>query len=254
MSGDRAGGGPGGGATAVPASSAVFSAHAPQYTALRRRLVPRYDDFYGAAVDAVRALGPATVTRVLDLGAGTGLMSAWICDAFAEARVDLLDGSAEMLAEARERLGARVGEVRVQDMAAPLPAGPYDAVVSAYAIHHLADADKRALFTRVRDVLAPGGVFVNAEQVAGPTPELAELYRARWAADVAAQGASPEEIEAARGRRRFDLCADVESQLAWLREAGFAWADCPWKYWEGAVLAAGVGAARREPVVPKTTG
>ena len=71
-----------------------------------------------------------------------------------------------MLAEAQQRLGDRVVAVHVQDMAAELPEGPFDAVISALAIHHLEDEDKRVLFARVHDVLRPGGVFVNAEQVA----------------------------------------------------------------------------------------
>ena len=220
------------------ASVLAFSAHAPEYTALRRRLVPRYDAFYGSAVDALEMAPVGARSRILDLGAGTGLLTAWVSDAFPDARFDLLDGSAEMLAEARSRLAEVVDGVFVQDMTGPLPAGPYDAVISALAIHHLPDGDKRALFGRVCSVLAPGGVFVNAEQVAGPTPGLAELYRRRWAADAASQGASAAELADARGRRQHDRCADVESQLRWLRGAGFVTADCTYKYWESATLVA----------------
>jgi tRNA (cmo5U34)-methyltransferase len=222
----------------TPASSLAFSAHAPEYTALRQRLVPRYQRFYESAVDALGLTGDGPLGRVLDLGAGTGLLSAWVAEAFGTARFDLLDGSAEMLAEARSRLEGVVDGVYVQDMAAPLPEGPYDAVISALAIHHLGDDDKRALFGRVFAILRPGGVFVNAEQVAGPTPALAQLYRERWAADVRAQGASEAEVADAIGRREHDRCADVEAQLAWLRAAGFLTADCTYKYWESATLVA----------------
>lgn len=222
----------------APAASLAFSAHAPEYTALRGRLVPRFEPFYASAVDALSLAELSSVGRVLDLGAGTGLMTAKVADAFAEARFDLLDGSAEMLAEARARLGSVIDAVHLQDMAAPLPAGPYDAVISALAIHHLEDLDKQRLFDQVHRVLAPGGVFVNAEQVLGPTPALARAYRSRWEADARAQGASEEEISDARARREHDRCADVESQLRWLREAGFATADCTYKYWETATLVA----------------
>jgi SAM-dependent methyltransferase len=68
------------------------------------------------------------------------------------------------------------------DLADPLPAGRYDAVVTALAVHHLDDAGKRSLYRRVADALAPGGVFVNAEQVAGPTPELDRRYHEVWLA------------------------------------------------------------------------
>lgn len=216
----------------------AFSAHAAEYTALRRRLVPQFDLFYGAAVGALHCGSGSPMARILDLGAGTGLLTAGVSSAYPDARFELLDGSREMLAEAQERLGAGVDAVHVQDMADPLPDGPFDAVISALAIHHLEDTDKRVLFGRVHAILRPGGVFVNAEQVAGPTPKLAELYREVWARMCHELGATSEEITAAQERRTHDRCADTESQLTWLREAGFAWADCIYKYWEDAVLVA----------------
>jgi tRNA (cmo5U34)-methyltransferase len=223
----------------TPAASAAFSAHAGEYTALRRRLVPGFDAFYGAAVGALGecAAGNA-IERVLDIGAGTGLLTAMVAERFPEARFELLDGSREMLDEARQRLGARVVAEYLQDMAGELPAGPYDAVVSALAIHHLEDADKKTLFGHVHDVLRPGGVFVNAEQVLGPTPALAELYLEIWQRKCRDLGATDEEMRGAIERRRHDLSADVESQLQWLREAGFPAVDCVYKYWEQAVIVA----------------
>lgn len=219
----------------APPAAAAFSAHAAQYTALRRRLVPDFDAFYGIAVDALAPVRPAWV---LDLGAGTGLLSAHVLAAYPDSRVDLLDASQEMLAEAYERLGDAVAAVHVSDLAAPLPAGPYDAVVSALAIHHVCDADKRALMAHVHDALVPGGVFVNAEQVSAPTPALNHVYTARWIADCRALGATEAEIDDAHERMRHDRCADVESQLTWLRGAGFDSADCLYKRWRFAVLAA----------------
>jgi tRNA (cmo5U34)-methyltransferase len=222
----------------TPAASVAFSAHAAEYTALRRRLVPEFDAFYGAAVAALGPLAEGALERILDLGAGTGLLTAAVAGAYPEARFELLDGSSEMLAEAQQRLGTRVAALHVQDMAGELPAGPYDAVISALAIHHLEDGDKRALFGRVHAVLRPGGVFVNAEQTLGPTPELAKLYLEHWERQCRELGASDEEIAASVERRRHDRCADTESQLRWLRDAGFPTADCLYKYWEMAVFVA----------------
>jgi tRNA (cmo5U34)-methyltransferase len=216
----------------------TFEAHAPQYTALRQRLVPGYEKFYGTAVGALRLRAEGEPERILDLGAGTGLMTAHVAAAFPAARFELLDAAPSMLDEAVETLGEFVSAVHVQDMGARLPDGPFDAVVSALAIHHLEDAGKRALYGRVHAALRPGGMFVNAEQVAGPTDALTALYDDRWAQDCRALGASEAEIAAALRRREHDRCASVEEQLQWLREAGFAWADCYYKDWGLAVLVA----------------
>jgi tRNA (cmo5U34)-methyltransferase len=217
------------------AATAAFSAHAQQYTALRRRLVPGYDQFYGAVVDVLK-LNQRPPRRVLDLGAGTGLLSAAVLTAFPDVSLELLDGSAPMLAEAAQRLGAAVSAVHVADMSDDLPDGPFDAIVSALAIHHLTDADKRRLFSRAHAALAPDGVFVNAEQVAGPTETLTAIYTATWERDCRALGASDEELDDAHERMRHDRCADVESQLAWMRQVGFTAADCVYKSWRQAVL------------------
>ena len=175
----------------------TFGAHAAHYDEQRRRLIPSYDAFYGAAVRAlglVAAPGPA---RILDLGAGTGLLSRHVLDAYPGAHVTLLDGAPAMLDQARAALGDRHDYV-VGDLNDPLPGDGYNAVVSALAIHHVDDAAKRALFARVHEALVPGGVFVNAEHVAGSTPlaggpvrPLARVGVARARRDRRATGPTP---------------------------------------------------------------
>jgi tRNA (cmo5U34)-methyltransferase len=149
---------------------AAFDEAAAGYDVLRRRLIPPFDRFYGSAVDAL-ALARRPVRRVLDLGAGTGILSLRVAAAYPGAELVLVDGAPAMLEEARGKLAGTV-TLHVADLRDPLPGDSFDAVVSALAIHHLQDADKRDLYARAHDALAPGGVFVNAEQVAGSTPLL----------------------------------------------------------------------------------
>jgi tRNA (cmo5U34)-methyltransferase len=214
----------------------VFEAYAPDYEAARRRLVPDYDAFYGAGVAALGLVGRPP-GRVLDLGAGTGLLARKVLAAHPTARLTLLDGAPAMLAEAEKALGDRVGYV-VADLSDALPDGPWDAVVSALAIHHLEDAGKRALFERVREALAPGGVFVNAEQVAAPTPFLERAYARAHEAHARAAGSGDAEWKAATVRMEADRCATLDDQLAWLRAAGFADVDAVYKRNAFAVLVA----------------
>ena len=217
-------------------ATAVFDQHARDYDTLRRRLVPDFDAFYGAALEALGLVAPP-VARVLDLGAGTGLLAAMVARAHPEAELVLLDGAAEMLAEARERLGDGASYVTA-DLGDPLPGGPWDAVVSALAIHHLDAPGKRDLFARVHDALAPGGMFVNAEQVLGATPELDAVYRERHRAQAFELGVTAVEWEATLERMSHDRCDTVADQLTWLTDAGFADVDCPWRSGRFAVLAA----------------
>lgn len=217
---------------------AWFDRWVDTYDADRRVLIPCFDDFYGTAGE-VAALGRSGPVRVLDLGAGTGLLSGVLAGVLPDASFVLLDEAPEMLARAGERLaplGDRVSTVvaRLQD---PLPEGPFDVIASALAIHHLDDAGKADLYARCAASLAPGGVFVNAEQVAGPTDRLDDTYRERWRTHCRELGATDEVLAAADARMAIDLPASVEDQLGMLRAAGLVDVDCLFRSWRFAVIA-----------------
>ena len=209
--------------------------NAVTYDSERRRLVPCFDDFYGTAAELVaRCLPPAP--RILDLGAGTGILSAAIVDRVTPGRLTLLDASARMLERAATRLARCRPEIVVQPLTAELPSGPYEAVVSALAIHHLSDADKRVLYARIISVLSPGGIFINAEQVVGKSSRLQRLFEVTHLDAARKLGSSDAEIEGAKQRMSYDKCATVADQLAWLEQAGYEDSECFFRSFRFAVF------------------
>jgi tRNA (cmo5U34)-methyltransferase len=144
-----------------------------------------------------------------------------------------------MIDRARQRLAGDTNvSYEVADYTTADLGESHDAIVSALSIHHLDDSAKQSLFARIFSALRPGGVFVNAEQVAGPTPALDELYRKLWLEQVREAGATPTQIADSVFRQQDDRCASVEDHLTWLRAAGFTDADCWFKDNRFAVLAA----------------
>lgn len=201
---------------------AVFEATAATYDRDRMKLIPGHERFYAAAL----ALIPDDARTIVDLGAGSGLFSAMLHARFPRAELQMIDFSRNMLDLAKQRLGAapNLHYTLADYTTAELPARA-DAVVSALSIHHLDDSVKQAILPRILAALRPGGVFLNADHIAGPTPELETEYQQRWLANVRAEGATEHEISNSLYRQTEDRRTPVLAQLAWLRAAGFAHVD-----------------------------
>lgn len=191
--------------------------NAAEYDLSRRRLIPCYDQFYGTAAELAYRTIQVKSPAILDLGAGTGLLSEQVLQRFSTATLTVLDESSEMLAKAQIRLAKYTPKVFVQPMTDPLPSGRFHAIISSLAIHHLEDADKKVLFHRIFTALEPGGVFINCEQILGETGWQQALFEQTHLDDTRALGSSEEEITAAVERMKYDKCAPLQEQVSWLR-------------------------------------
>ena len=214
-------------------SRAVFDATAANYDRDRMKLIPGHEAFYAAALELI----PTDAMRIVELGAGSGLFSAMLRAAFPEAHLTLIDFSENMLALARDRMGdnPRITFSLTDYTTEPLP--PHsDAIVSALSIHHLEDERKHALLRPIFTALRPGGLFINADHIAGPTSELEETYQLRWLSEVRANGATEQQIADSLFRQQEDRRTPVATQLAWLRAAGFTNVDCWYKHSSFAVI------------------
>ena len=203
----------------------AFDAVATEYDAQREHVIPDIRNYYGAAVWAAEST--AAAPAILDIGAGTGLLSALILEKYPDATITLLDISEKMLAVAKERFSGRKNIVfRAGDYSRVDLGGPYTLVCSALSIHHLEPVEKRRLFERVHRALIPGGIFVNADQAEGETPYFSQRYLAYWN-DFLANGplSSGEHAEILKRRTTLDKNEKLSVQLAWLRGAGFSDVD-----------------------------
>ncbi len=170
---------------------------------------------------------PPTARRVLDLGCGDGKVVGRVVDESPSVEAVACDFSPAMLERVRARFADSSTVTIVEhdlDLTLPADWGSFDAVVSAFAIHHVDDDRKRALYGEVLDRLVPGGVFCNLEHVASPTPELHQEF-------LNSIGQTIEEDDPS------NKLAPVETQLGWLRDLGFAQVDCHYKWREIALLA-----------------
>ncbi len=220
------------------------------YLSERQVLMPLVD----IQEDLIRRLlqrQPHPVRRFLDIGSGDGAMSALVLEVEPQAEPVLIDFSEPMLERAERRMARTLvpwqavrGNLSDPGWRDGLPAGPYGAAISAFAIHHLPAARKRALFAELFDLLEPGAMFLNMDYVSVVGP-LVGLFDEQIDANAI-------EAERKRGGGRTDdqvkrdRAADddedrpdsVEDQVQWLRDAGFTEGEVHFKWAESAVFGA----------------
>jgi len=193
------------------------------------------------------------VRSFLDLGCGDAVLAAAILEEHPHARGVLLESSEGMLDAARHRLREDVSRLDfvLADVEQPgglekvSALGPFDAIVSAFALHGIEERRKREIFAACAQVLLPGGIFISIEHVASAT---------RWSQSPAddllidaifgeAMTRSPGKTRAevaqeyyAQASRVGQAAAPLEVQCDWLRQAGFDNVDCFLKVQELAVF------------------
>lgn len=195
--------------------------------------------------------------RILDLGCGTGSLMLGMLEAFPNAEVVGVDFDPTMLWLARsrlERFGDR-SQIRLLDLRDPTwtrsIAGPMDAVVSATALHWLSPAGLAGAYRAIAELLAPGGIFLNADHVGSDSPPIQRKWEehravmreqeghaqsddwdAFWAAYAKALKLDIEEIHQ-RHIGGWEGGVEEGMPLIWhldnLREHGFVHVDCFWR-------------------------
>ncbi len=201
--------------------------------------MPAYLDLHRTLVGGIPYL-PTRSFRVLELGVGTGTLTDLLLREYPHAQVTGVDISPRMIARAREKL--RPFRDRVELVAGDLGAyeeGEYQVVLSALAIHHLADAEKWRLFRRIRRTLPVGGYFGDADD---HLPEdsvfdtrYAQIALALRPAVRAAGGwTSPQQIW--HEHEKFDHPCTLQAEVAALERAGFAHVGVPWRFFGQAVV------------------
>lgn len=215
-----------------------FNAVSEKYDRQRKFLIPCFEDFYNMALELSEQV--EDVTKILDVGAGTGLVSAFFHDKYRDASITLVDVSEDMLQKAKNRFSDidNIEYLLADFSEADFGVGVYDLVVSGLAIHHLEDDQKQMLFNKIYRALKPGGMFINADQVLGQTPAIDKIYKQAWIDKVEASiGLTREEKQQAYKRVQLDIMAPLQDQLLWLSNAGFKEANSYYQYYNFVVFA-----------------
>ena len=212
-----------------------FEQDAGGFDELIRKLIPDYERMIGILVDVISFPEERSLT-VMDLGCGTGAVSAAIAGKFPNASLTGVDLSDIMLRHAKIKLGDRLDCIRADFNQFEFPQ-QYDLIVSSLALHHLkTDADKLTFYKKIYAALNPAGQFINLDVVAGGSGALHRLYEDSWEAFMA--GHFPrEEIEAKWLPNSYaeDFPAPITTHLDMMKSCGFKDIDIVYKHYKFAV-------------------
>ena len=213
----------------------VFDFAAKDYDATRRKYISCFDDFYGVAISQI-PFSNNDRFRILDLGAGTGLFSSLVKAIYPNCEMTLSDISTEMLEKARERFPAHKDIQFIQhDYINESIPGNYDVVVSGLSLHHFTEAELQMVFRNIYLSLNENGVFINADQILGRTPEIEKAYEVAWLQQAKNRLCTDEEIDVALKRMEADKTLPLSMQLNFLEQAGFSMVNCWYQYYRYAV-------------------
>lgn len=212
-----------------------FSINADLYDRQRRLIIPCLDDLY--TIMAEQAHSNVARPKILDLGAGTGLLTLHILNRYNNAEFTLVDISNEMLKIAKERFAGRSNFKYITDDYIKYDfKDKYDIICSSLSIHHLKHQDKKFLYQKIYEMLNKDGIFLNADQVLAPTKANEEEYQRNWYEKIDDKYLEKKEKELIFERMKLDNPATLENNLKWLKKAGFKDVDVFYKYYNFVVL------------------
>ena len=184
--------------------------------------------------------GEQTGLHVLDLGGGDGVITEYLQERYPGNAFTLLDGSADMLEKARQRLDDRdivfIQQTFEEYLDAPPEDQRYNFIFSSNAIHHLDFLDKSRLYAKLFRELAFGGAFVNIDVVKATSKRSERWQFTMWEdwmnerltqlGEVGKYDGLPQAAKAKPENKPSGLF----EQLELLRQIGFRDVDCFYKY------------------------
>ena len=204
--------------TTSPTVSAFGAGHASTYAAGTPRKVPGFDGLHAMTSQLLAERVPEN-GKILVLGAGGGLELKSLADTHPGWSFDGVDPSSDMLAAARETIGAHAARVHLYEgYIEDAPDGPFDGAVCLLTFHFIGRENRLETLGHIRRRLVPGAPFVLAHISFAQT----EPERSQWIARHIAFGGGDPHSQAAQTAIATKLTILApEQEEAMLAEAGF---------------------------------
>ena len=212
-----------------------FDKNAKSYNRQRTEVIPHLNLMYTVMADLATIEIPTP--KILDLGAGTGLLTAALFKKYPRGDFTLIDFSEEMLSLARKRFDDNHNFKYIHDdyLKADFKES-FDIIVSSLSIHHIENQHKKFLYSKIFKILNNGGIFLNADQVLAPSSENEHIYQRNWYKKIEEGNLKHDEKAIIIDRMKFDKPATLKNNIKWLEKSGFNDVDVVYKFYNFCVL------------------
>jgi len=215
-----------------------FNNIAIEYDSKRKFIIPCFDDFYKRSVSLLK-LHKYKFNNIVDLGAGTGLLTKEIYDLYSNAQFTLIDISTDMLNVAKQRFkGLDNFKFIEQNYFENIPVEKCDFMCSALSIHHLENDEKAKLFKNIYEKLDKNGCFLNLDIFLAGSKKIDNLYNEWWFNYIEENIKEIEEKNRMIESRKLDRENTIMETLELLKKCGFIDVECIYNFMKFGVIIA----------------
>lgn len=208
-----------------------FHFQVAEYDRIIRTLIPQYETMHAMIVRWCSHVLPSKPT-IIDLGGGTGSLTAAVAEQFPNADIEAWDIDAKMMEVGRHRLARYGSRVRMVERSFEEPLPECDAVVACIALHHIRDLDKKIkVYSNIFRALRSPGIFANGDATMSVDPRTQEATYRLWTEFMMSNGMTEEETRQHFANwRDEDRYFSLQEEFEALKAAGFAQPECFWRY------------------------
>ena len=215
-----------------------FNLIAREYDDNRKKFIPCFEDYYKTTTHLIHSNINSPKT-VLDLGAGTGLLTYYWYKECQTTEYVLVDIAEEMLDISKKRFAGLANvQHQVLDYTKQFPEKKFDTIISALSIHHLDQMQKAKLFQTIYETIPTGGIFVNYDQFCAGNPVIDQWFNTYWEKQLYNNGLTDHDIELWKERRKLDKECSVEEEVEMLKKCSFSEVKCLYSYHKFSVIIA----------------
>ena len=186
-----------------------------EYDARIRTFIPHYEEMLDVAASVIDPRSRV----IVDLGIGTGALSARCLKRAPQARVIGIDADAEVLQAAKQRLPENATFINGFFTKVKIP--KCDAAVASFALHHIRTRSAKAkLYSRIAAALRSGGAIVNVDCQPARDASLARWQHEAWKDHLMNSYSENEAEHYLAAWSHEDVYVPLEVELELMRKAG----------------------------------